>query len=111
MLATDDKAWGRAMMDRGFTIVHESAAAVWHERHSVIHANRRERAVMKGFAIMFPEMERGVTPQLVAAGKAVWRAVRRHAVNREPSAVWRDLRRAPASIAAVLAGFTRGARR
>lgn len=111
MPATEDKAWGRAMMDRGFTMVHEPAAAVWHERHSVIHAYRRQRAVTKGFAIMFPEMERRVAPQLAATAKAVWRAVRRHAVNREPSAVWRDLRRAPASIAAVLAGFTRGGRR
>jgi rhamnosyltransferase len=111
MPAAEDKAWGRAMMDSGYSIVHDPAAAVWHGRHSILGAYRRQRAVMKGFAIMFPEMDRRVTPQLVAAGKAAWRTVRFHAANREPNAVWRDVRRAPTSIAAIIGGLMHGDRR
>jgi rhamnosyltransferase len=111
MPATEDKAWGRAVMDRGYSIVHDPAAAVWHRHHSLFGAYRRQRAVMKGFAIMFPEMNGGVTPQLAAAGKAAWRTVRLHAINRQPNAVWRDLRRAPTSIAAIIGGLTRARRR
>jgi rhamnosyltransferase len=105
--ATEDKAWGRAVMELGYCIVHDPAAAVWHGQHSMLNAYRRQRAVAKGFAIMFPELDRRLAPQLAAAGRAALRTVRVHAVNPEPEAMWRDLRRAPASVAAILGGLTR----
>lgn len=56
--AAEDKAWGKEMLKRGWTIVHEPAAITIHARHSPRRAYRRNRAVMQGFRMIFPEVAR-----------------------------------------------------
>jgi rhamnosyltransferase len=53
--ALEDKHWARVMMERGYCIVHDPAAAVWHDRDPMRFARRRRRLVTQGFAQMFPE--------------------------------------------------------
>ncbi|HYY44324.1 MAG TPA: glycosyltransferase family 2 protein, partial [Actinomycetota bacterium] len=57
--ATEDKAWGMEAMKRGFSIVHDPEAAVWHIRHPALESFKRNRAVMAGYAMLFPELARG----------------------------------------------------
>jgi rhamnosyltransferase len=104
MPAAEDKAWAMLAMERGERIVHDPAAAVWHERHSVLNAYRRQRAVMSGFARMFPEMDVGLRAQLPTVARAGWRLVRYHASARDPRALAADLRRLPTTTAAILGG-------
>jgi rhamnosyltransferase len=107
MPATEDKEWGRAAMELGYCIVHDPAAGVWHGRHSVLDAYRRQRSVLRGFAMMFPELDRSQGAQLATAARAAWRTVRFHAANRELRVIRDDLRRAPASLAAIVGGLAR----
>jgi glycosyltransferase involved in cell wall biosynthesis len=105
MPAAEDKAWGRDAMNRGYCIVHEPAAAVWHAKHAPADAYHRQRAVMEGFARMFPEMERGVRAQGPTAMRAAWRLVRYHLSARDPRALWADVRRLPSTAAAIIGGM------
>jgi rhamnosyltransferase len=98
--AAEDKAWGKSAMERGFVIVHEPAATVWHQAHPPISAYRRSRAVEAGFALIFPEAgSRGPVHHL---GRAAWRRLRFHLQLRHPVAFWNDVRRVPSTLAAVL---------
>lgn len=56
--AAEDKAWAKAMIDRGWTIVYEPEAVTLHARHSPLRAYRRNRAVMQGYHMIFPEIAR-----------------------------------------------------
>jgi Glycosyl transferase family 2 len=103
--AAEDKQWGRVMLDRGFVVVHEPAAAVWHDRHSVGMAFRRQRAVMEGFRLMFPEAGSERARLTGAANRAVVRTVLRHARDRDLSALAGDVKRAPTALAAIIGGL------
>jgi hypothetical protein len=111
MPAAEDKAWARDAMDRGLCIVHEPAAAVWHATHSPADAYRRQRAVMEGFARMFPEMDRGVRAQGATAASAAWRLVRYHVSARDPRSLWADVKRLPTTAAAIVGGMLARRRR
>ncbi len=108
--AAEDKAWGREAMARGYCIVHDPRAAVWHERHTFASAYRRNQAVAAGFSMMFPELDGspGVAGRTVA--RAGMRAAAFHLRHREFSAFLYDLSRIPATLAAIVGGL-RGRRR
>lgn len=108
--ATEDKAWAREAMERGYSVVHDPEAVVWHERHRPMAAFRRNRAVMDGFAMMFPELRGESRGRLAVAAVGVWRTARFHLRTRDPRVLWYDLRRIPTFIAAVLGDLvgTRG---
>lgn len=110
MPATEDKAWGQTAMGLGFCIVHEPAAAVWHERHRFISAYRRNRAVAAGFAIMFPELHVPFLHQLLVVARGAVRIVRFHLRQRDLGQVIADVQRIPTLIASIIGGFL-GARR
>jgi glycosyltransferase involved in cell wall biosynthesis len=105
MPAAEDKAWGRAVLEREYCIVHEPAAAVWHAYHSPIPAFRRQRAVNEGLARLFPDEQRDVRGQFDVAGRAVMRTVRRNLDARDPRQAWADVKRAPTSVAAIVGGM------
>jgi rhamnosyltransferase len=106
--ATEDKAWGREAMNRGLSIVHDPAAAVWHPAHTPLSAYRRTKAVTAGFSIMFPE-SRSRGPRVWTLARAAVRATLFHLKNRRMKALWKDLQRIP-SIAAAVIGGVAGAR-
>ncbi len=109
--AAEDKAWGREAMARGYSIVYEPAAAVWHETHAVAAAFRRNRAVMEGFRMIFPELEApqaGLVRRVLAAA---WRVLRYNLRNRDLRTLGLDLRRAPSTLAALIGGYVRHLRR
>jgi hypothetical protein len=91
-------------MDRGYTIVHEPRAAVWHESHELASAFRRNRLVQEGFALMFPEEVLPRTQALRMVPGLLVRAVARNLASGDPGAFVRDLRRMPAVLAALVGG-------
>jgi len=102
--AAEDKAWGREAMARGYCIVYEPKAAVWHPTHHPLAAYRRNRAVQAGFAMMFPERRaQGVRPGALL--RAFTRTVRFHVQNRDAAAFWKDAKRFPSLVAAVVGGM------
>lgn len=103
--AAEDKAWGRAALERGGCIVHDPDAPVWHAYHSPRAAYRRQRAVNEGLALMFPQRGRNLPAQFANAGRAAIRTLRRHASTRDPSVLWADIKRMPSSVAAIVGGM------
>jgi glycosyltransferase involved in cell wall biosynthesis len=106
MPAAEDKAWGKAAMERGYCIVHDPRAAVWHERHAFRASYRRQRAVMQGYRRMFPRDRDPLRNQLLIVGRAAVRAARFHVQERDPKLLWYDVRRAPSSLAAIVGGIS-----
>jgi Glycosyl transferase family 2 len=103
--ASEDKQWGRVMMERGYCVVHEPSAVVWHERHAVAASYRRQKLVMQGFAMMFPDGG-STRPQLArAASRAARASVRRHLRERDLGLLISDLSRVPATSSAIIAGL------
>lgn len=100
--ATEDKAWGIEAMNRGYCLVFDRGAFVWHENHSAFNSFRRNRAVLAGFRMLFPEL--GSTgPQ--AATHLVSRAGRKlvhHARTRDLRKLVADIKGAPSIVAGVL---------
>lgn len=106
--AAEDKAWGREALGRGYAIVYDPAAPVWHEPHSVFAAYRRSRAINEGFQAMFPEYQAPRAEGLASLVRAVRRAGARHLRERDVAALGHDLARFPSTVAAVVGGmFTR----
>ena len=109
--AAEDKAWGMEAMSRGFTIAHEPRAAVWHERHTVRNAYLRNRKVAEGFSMIFPgaqDPKSGTVGRVGAAGtRSLWFNLR----NPHPVTIWRDLRRVPSTVAAVVGAYRYRGRR
>jgi rhamnosyltransferase len=62
--ATEDKAWGMRVMDRGYALVYDPSAGVWHERHPSTHSFRRAKAVMAGYRLLFPEVRQSTAGEL-----------------------------------------------
>ncbi|MFN2489542.1 MAG: glycosyltransferase family 2 protein [Actinomycetota bacterium] len=99
--ATEDKAWAREAMTRGFSLVYDPAAAVWHKRHPVANSFRRNRAVLAGFEGMFPEL-RGSSPVGArAVSLSIWRKLLWHAAHRDVRRLLWDLRKAPSVLAGI----------
>lgn len=107
--ATEDKAWGLAMLDRGRSIVHDPEAAVWHEVHTVANDYRRNLAVQAGFRQIFPELEEPYGSQLRIVGRRTLTLLRARLSSRDLGALWLDVKRVP-GVAAALAGGIVGVR-
>lgn len=107
--ATEDKAWAREAMARGYSLMWDPEAAVWHQRDTFMNAFRRNRAVQAGFAIMFPELDppKGLVRALGTAG---FRKLQLQLRDPSLDRFWTDLRNAPARIAGDI-GRMLGARR
>lgn len=85
--ATEDKAWGMEAMARGYSLVYDPAAAVWHERHPATHSFRRAKAVMAGYRMLFPEVHHSMGEEL----RKVARMIRRGLVSSARSRDFRTL--------------------
>lgn len=107
--AAEDKAWGMAMLDRGFAIVYDPRAAVWHQPHTFANSYRRNRAVYEGLRRLFPELQRPQPVRLI--GAAAVRNVRTRARDRDGRGVRRDLARLPSIVAALVGGYVAVLRR
>jgi glycosyltransferase involved in cell wall biosynthesis len=103
--AAEDKAWAMEAMQRGYSIVHEPRAAVWHAPHTVRNAYERNRKVMEGFKMMFPELEDPVAGMLSRVAGAARDVLVYNLRNRDLRTLWQDVRRAPSIIAAVVGGY------
>lgn len=103
--ATEDKAWGLEAMTRGYDLVYEPAAGVWHETHPVASAYRRNRAVVEGFNLIFPEYREHSSGTLAVLGRAAWRTASQRV--REPSmrGMARDLKRGVSAVSALIGGY------
>jgi rhamnosyltransferase len=85
--ATEDKAWGMEAMARGYSLIYDPTAAVWHERHRATHSFRRAKAVMAGYQALFPGAEHSMREEL----RKVARMVRREFVVTARSREWRKV--------------------
>ncbi|CAN5673777.1 hypothetical protein BH24ACT26_BH24ACT26_13290 [soil metagenome] len=103
--ATEDKAWGQEAMRRGYSLIHDPAAAVWHERHPTMNAFRRNRDVMAGYAILFPELAASNTNPLWVTARGTAKKIAYHARARDTAKLWLDLRSAPSTLAAIFGNF------
>jgi rhamnosyltransferase len=100
--ATEDKAWGLEAMNRGFCLVFDSAAFVWHENHSALNSFRRSRAVLTGFRMLFPELETTGAHPAVRLVIRIARNLAHHVRHPAPRKLVTDIRRAPSIVAAVI---------
>jgi rhamnosyltransferase len=103
--AAEDKAWGREALARGYAIVYDPAAPVWHQPHTIAAAYRRSRAINEGFVAMFPEHQLPRAEALVSLARAVRTAAVRDVRDRDLAALGHDVARFPSTVAAVLGGF------
>ncbi len=71
--ATEDKAWGMKVMDRGYAVVYDPAAGAWHERHPATHSFRRAKAVMVGYRLLFPEVQHSMLEEIRKIGRMIRR--------------------------------------
>lgn len=103
--AAEDKAWGMEAMSRGFTIAHQPRAAVWHEGHTVRNAYLRNRKVAEGFSMIFPDAQDSNSGTVGRVGAAGTRSLLFNFRNPHPVTIWRDLRRVPSTVAAVVGAY------
>jgi glycosyltransferase involved in cell wall biosynthesis len=108
MPAAEDKRWAQEAMARGYRVVYDPTAAVWHDWHSPRNAFRRNRAVSEGYKMMFPEL--ASSPVLRRVTRAVWRELRLIARKRRVDRFWGVVRRSPSKLSAVF-GDAVGVRR
>lgn len=102
MPATEDKAWGREAMKRGYCLVYEPSAAVWHETHSPRNAYLRSKAVAEGFDLMFPNHDGKMPRPASRMLKAGFRRIGENIRNPSLRTLRTDLRRFPTLVAAVV---------
>lgn len=100
--ATEDKAWALEAMRRGFCLVYDPAAAVWHAAHPAANQFRRNRAIMAGYARLFPELGASEPHAAWILVRGVGRRMVLHARQRDLGKLWLDLKKAPSTIAAVI---------
>ena len=105
MPATEDKAWGQAMLDRGFTIVHEPAAAVWHPPHTVGNEFHRNLAVQAGFRKMFPELDEPYGGQVRIVTRQLRQNLRTRLRRGDVRGLWHDASRLPGVLSALAGGM------
>ncbi|MBA2273718.1 MAG: glycosyltransferase family 2 protein [Actinobacteria bacterium] len=100
--AAEDKAWGMEAMRRGYSLIFDPSAAVWHEAHSAGNSFRRNRAVLAGFRTVFPELSKPALQMIANLGMRIVRKISFHARLRDPKRLLTDLSRAPSIVAGVL---------
>lgn len=102
--AAEDKAWGKAMLERDMVIVYEPAAGVWHAPHGALAAFRRNHAVQLGYHRIFPELRSTVGHQTRVATARAWQLIRSRLLEWDFAGLGRDLSRLPAVAASVAGG-------
>jgi rhamnosyltransferase len=95
--ATEDKAWGMEAMSRGYSLIYDPTAAVWHERHRATNSFRRAKAVMAGYRLLFPEAQHSMSEEL----RKVARIINRELVAAARSRDWRKVARSPKKLVSV----------
>ncbi|CAN5258015.1 hypothetical protein BH20ACT22_BH20ACT22_16280 [soil metagenome] len=100
--ATEDKAWAMEAMKRGYSLIFDPSAAVWHEAHSTSNSFRRNRAVLVGFRMLFPGLDKPTHQMIANLGLRVLKKIGFHAILRDPKRLLTDLSRAPSIVAGVL---------
>ena len=102
--AAEDKAWGKAMLERNMIIVYEPAAAVWHAPHGALAAFRRNHAVQRGYHRIFPELGSTIGQQsgvaVRRAGHLTWGRLK----HGDLSGLGRDVTRLPSVLSSVIGG-------
>jgi rhamnosyltransferase len=101
MPATEDKAWGREAMARGYSLVYDPAAGVWHERHSLRGAFRRSRAIRTGYEAMYPGHREPVWAEVGELGRTIVRKFVHHLRAPSMKGLFHDVRKLPSAIAAL----------
>jgi rhamnosyltransferase len=96
--ATEDKAWGMEAMARGYSLIYDPAAAVWHDRHRASHSFRRAKAVMAGYRILFPNEQHSKSEEIAK----VARMIRREFIATVRTKNWQRLARSPKKLASVV---------
>ena len=100
--ATEDKAWGREVMERGYSLVYEPAAGVWHERHSAFNSFRRSRAIRAGYEAMFPGRREPVLSEAKDLGRLIFRKLVMHMRGEGMTDLRHEVRMLPSALAALL---------
>ena len=106
--ATEDKAWGMEAMTRGYELVYDPSAAVFHESHSVTAAFVRNRAVVEGFGMIFPDHRARSSGSLAVLGRALWRTVAHHVTQPSLEMIKADLKRGVSVVSALLGSYVGG---
>lgn len=101
--AAEDKAWGKAMLDRGYAIVFDPRAAVWHPPHTLGNSFRRNRAVYAGLRTLFPDLTRPNPVRIVS--RAAARNVRTRVRERNIRGLAKEVAHMPSVVAAVVGGY------
>ena len=109
--AAEDKAWAREVMARGWVTVYEPAAVTRHGRHRPLHAFRRNRSIVEGYRVIFPELVNPADGNL----RHLWREAAEIARERRtgPRALRpsRDLKHLLTVVFHLLGGLVAGRRR
>lgn len=107
--AAEDKAWGMEAMSRGFDIVFEPAAAVYHDTHGFRVSYRRAYAIAEGLNQLFPEQTRHSAGGLAKVGRAATKTVHRQVRSPSLASMRIDVERGISSVANLL-GLYRGSK-
>jgi rhamnosyltransferase len=100
--ATEDKAWGRDVMNRGYSLVYDPAAGVWHERHSATNSFRRSRAIRAGYEAMFPGQREPTLSEAVELSRLILRRLVLHVRGGSTSELRYEVRMLPSALASLL---------
>jgi rhamnosyltransferase len=100
--ATEDKAWGRDVMNRGYSLVYDPAAGVWHERHSAANSFRRSRAIRAGYEAMFPGQGEPILSEARELGQLVLQKLILHVRGQSVSDLRHEVRMLPSALASLL---------
>jgi rhamnosyltransferase len=100
--ATEDKAWGREVMNRGYSLVFDPAAGVWHERHSPLGSFRRSRAIRAGYQAMFPGNREPAWSEAKELVKLIVQKLISHASGRGKTNLRYEIMMLPSAVASLL---------
>lgn len=100
--ATEDKAWGREAMSRGYSLVYDPEASVWHERHPALNSFRRARAVKAGYHAMFPELKSSRAEELTRVGRRVQQELKMYRHSPSVRKLAGDVKKVPSVLGGLL---------
>lgn len=100
--ATEDKAWGREVMKRGYSLIYDPAAGVWHERHSTVNSFRRSRAIRAGYEAMFPGRREPVWTETRDLSRLIFHKLVLHARGLSMTDLRHEVVMLPSALASLL---------
>lgn len=103
--AAEDKGWAKVMLDRGFVIVRDPAAVVWHEPHPPGASFRRNQAIQAGYRLIFPELEGIGKAQVSIVTKRGFDTVATRVRAGDLRGFLSDIGRLPAIVASLYGGL------